>query len=243
MMPYALKRMYFAVAKPLLAISGTTYRLLRSPPTGNQAVVRVQLGPGQRNYLDGWVNVDANMFTGRCDVWTDISRRLPFRDESVDAVYSHHVIEHLPDLWGHFREVFRILKPGAWFAWEAPTVTQRCGSMSRGTRRGLATIPIRGSRSVAGLRTLCSAAASTSRFSRPRISRRSLPRSVSWTSPRELRRLRAVFRISLMRPFSGRSRSRLPTAAYARDRGSETQSVNDRLDGQKNGAVFIDRLT
>ncbi len=112
MMPYALKRMYFAVAKPLLAISGTTYRLLRSPPTGNQAVVRVQLGPGQRNYLDGWVNVDANMFTGRCDVWTDISRRLPFRDESVDAVYSHHVIEHLPDLWGHFREVFRILKPG-----------------------------------------------------------------------------------------------------------------------------------
>lgn len=112
MMPYALKRAYYAVAQPMLMLSGATYRALRSPATGNTSVVRVQLGPGQRNYLDGWINVDANMFTGRCDVWTDISRRLPFRDASVDAVYSHHVIEHLPDLWVHFRELFRILKPG-----------------------------------------------------------------------------------------------------------------------------------
>ena len=112
MMPYALKRAYYAVAQPMLMLSGAIYRTLRAPSTGNSSVIRVQLGPGQRNYLDDWINVDANMFTGRCDVWTDISRRLPFRDSSVDAVYSHHVIEHLPDLWGHFRELFRILKPG-----------------------------------------------------------------------------------------------------------------------------------
>lgn len=111
-MPYAVKRMYYALASPLLAMSGGAYRMFRAPQSGNQSVVRVQLGPGQRNYLAGWINVDANMFTGRCDVWTDISRRLPFRDASIDAVYSHHVIEHLPDLWGHFRELYRIVKPG-----------------------------------------------------------------------------------------------------------------------------------
>jgi predicted SAM-dependent methyltransferase len=27
-------------------------------------------------------------------------------------MYSHHVIEHLPDLDGHFRDVFRCLRPG-----------------------------------------------------------------------------------------------------------------------------------
>ena len=62
----------------------------------------------------GWINVDANAFTGKCDVWADLRNRLPFRDASVDAFYSHHVIEHLPDhaLGAHFREMSRCLKPG-----------------------------------------------------------------------------------------------------------------------------------
>jgi predicted SAM-dependent methyltransferase len=87
----------------------TKLSVARVPESGH---VRVQLGPGQRHYLDGWINVDANMFTAKCDVWSDISGKLPFRDESIDAIYSHHVIEHLPDLPTHFRELHRVLKPG-----------------------------------------------------------------------------------------------------------------------------------
>lgn len=32
----------------------------------------VQLGPGQKNYIDGWVNVDANFVTAKIDIWADI---------------------------------------------------------------------------------------------------------------------------------------------------------------------------
>lgn len=77
----------------------------------------VQLGPGQGNYLENWINVDANFLTAKIDIWADISSKLPFRSESVEAFYSHHVIEHLPDckLPALFREIFRCLKPGGVF--------------------------------------------------------------------------------------------------------------------------------
>ncbi len=106
------KALFYTLAGPLMRVSGSIYRATQSPPTGGSACVRVHLGPGQRNYLPGWINVDANRFTGKCDVWADLAQGLPFRDASVDAIYSHHVIEHLPDLAGHFAEMFRILKPG-----------------------------------------------------------------------------------------------------------------------------------
>jgi predicted SAM-dependent methyltransferase len=89
--------------------NGYVYRHLRAPRRGS---LKVHLGPGQRNYLQGWVNVDANMFTARCDVWADLRNALPFRPDTVEAFYSHHVVEHLPDLSAHFRDVFRCLKPG-----------------------------------------------------------------------------------------------------------------------------------
>ncbi|MBS0210619.1 MAG: methyltransferase domain-containing protein [Planctomycetes bacterium] len=108
------KAAFYAVCSPAMKLNGWVYRRLRAPRDGT---VKVQLGPGRVNYLDGWINVDANMFTGRCDLWSDIQDGLPFRDNTVDAFYSHHVIEHLPDakLAHHFREMFRCLKPGGVF--------------------------------------------------------------------------------------------------------------------------------
>ena len=88
---------------------------LDARPTAGERSREVQLGPGQKNYLPGWVNVDANIFTGKCDVWTDLRNPLPFRDATVNAFYSHHVIEHLPDLAFHFSEMYRCLKPGGSF--------------------------------------------------------------------------------------------------------------------------------
>jgi predicted SAM-dependent methyltransferase len=94
-----------------MRVNAAIYRRIRAPASG---VVKVHLGPGTRNYLDGWINVDANALTARIDVWADIQHGLPFRDNTVDAIYSHHVIEHLPDhfLPAHFREMYRCLKPG-----------------------------------------------------------------------------------------------------------------------------------
>ena len=103
------KELFFVVARPLMRFNGFLYQYLRAPTKEN---LKVHLGPGQRNYLRGWVNIDANMFTGKCDVWADLRNRLPFKGESVSCMYSHHVIEHLPDILDHFNDVYRCLKPG-----------------------------------------------------------------------------------------------------------------------------------
>jgi SAM-dependent methyltransferase len=112
MLSHRAKAMFYIVAGPLMRLNGFLYRYLRAPHKGN---LRVHLGPGQKNYIDGWVNVDANMFTGKCDVWGDLRNSLPFHDETVETMYSHHVIEHLPDLVFHFAEVYRCLMPGGMY--------------------------------------------------------------------------------------------------------------------------------
>jgi predicted SAM-dependent methyltransferase len=109
MLSRGAKDAFYKAAGPIMKVNGMLYRGFRAP---RQGPLRVQLGPGQSNYLPGWINVDANKFTGRCDVWADLRNPLPFRDGTVGAMYSHHVIEHLPDLERHFRDVFRCLQPG-----------------------------------------------------------------------------------------------------------------------------------
>ena len=106
------KAFFYAVASPLMRLNGAIHKTLRSPQEG---VVKIHLGPGQQKYLEGWTNIDSNTFTGKCDVWANLIDGIPMRDGSVDAIYSHHVIEHLPDLAFHFEEMFRCLKPGGVF--------------------------------------------------------------------------------------------------------------------------------
>lgn len=106
------KALFYAVTNPLMRLNGVVYRTFRAPRDGT---VRVHLGPGQKNYIEGWLNIDANAFTGRCDVWANLADGIPLPDGTADAIYSHHVIEHLPDLPYHFREMHRCLKPGGVF--------------------------------------------------------------------------------------------------------------------------------
>ena len=93
----------------LRAPNGWLYRYLHAP---NNELHMAHLGPGKQRYIPGWINLDANMFTGKCDVWVDLRNPLPFWSSTIDALYSHHVVEHLPDLKLHFREAYRCLKPG-----------------------------------------------------------------------------------------------------------------------------------
>ena len=94
-----------------MRLSALAYRWLLAPRKG---LVKVHLGPGQGNYLDGWLNLDANIITAKLDIWADLRSALPFRDATIDVFYAHHVIEHLPDrqLPRLFREMYRCLKPG-----------------------------------------------------------------------------------------------------------------------------------
>lgn len=111
MIPRVVKAAYYWALGGPMWLNGAVYRRVRAPRAGT---VMVHLGPGQVRYLPGWINVDANLFTAKIDVWADLRNKLPFRDGTVDAFYSHHVIEHLPDahLGRHFADMFRCLKPG-----------------------------------------------------------------------------------------------------------------------------------
>lgn len=145
---------FYRLASPLMWLNERLYRAFRAPKQGS---TRVHLGPGQQKYLKGWINVDANMFTGRCDLWADLRRPLPFRDSSIDAMYSHHVIEHLPDLLGHFRDVRRCLRPGGVYRFGGPNGDSAYRHIRKATRIGSRTFPMRERVSGAGLRTSCSA--------------------------------------------------------------------------------------
>ncbi len=110
MLPRAYKALWFAAMRYPMRLNAARHRVF----SRRRGVVRAQLGPGPTNYLDGWVNVDANAMTAKIDIWADVGAKLPFRNESVDVFYSHHVIEHLRDrlLPFHFGELIRCLRPG-----------------------------------------------------------------------------------------------------------------------------------
>jgi predicted SAM-dependent methyltransferase len=105
-----LKSLFYVALRLPMRWNASLYKSFRAPRSGE---VKVHLGPGLKNYVDGWINVDANLLTARIDVWADLTNPLPFRDATVDVFYSHHVIEHLSDqaIASLFREMHRCLKP------------------------------------------------------------------------------------------------------------------------------------
>ena len=78
----------------------------------NGSGLHLHLGCGPK-YLQGFVNIDANPLQ-KIDLWLDVRNGLPFRSDSVDSIYSTHVLEHLyPDeLKNVLCESARVLKRG-----------------------------------------------------------------------------------------------------------------------------------
>ena len=124
MISRSTKFLYYAVLAVPMRINGGLYRRFRQ----NGRPIKAHLGCGQKNYLPGWVNVDANFITAKIDLWANLEQGLPFRNNSVEKVYSFHVIEHLPDsaLAPHFREMFRVLAPGGVIRVGGPNIDNAC---------------------------------------------------------------------------------------------------------------------
>lgn len=61
--------------------------------------------------MAGWVNVDS-LAKVNPDMVVDLDSVWPWGDETVDAIYCHHVFEHLPDIIRTLRECYRVLKVG-----------------------------------------------------------------------------------------------------------------------------------
>ena len=77
--------------------------------TQNQ--LRVNLGCGNKR-LDGYIGVDRFPCQGAA-VLCDVSRSLPFRDNSVDEFHLDNLIEHLSDIPALMAEIVRTARGGA----------------------------------------------------------------------------------------------------------------------------------
>ena len=74
-----------------------------------------KLNIGSANdYREGFINVDFNPAV-KADVYADLSKRLPFEDNSVDYIYASHIIEHFEkkEVFKIMEELHRICKPNA----------------------------------------------------------------------------------------------------------------------------------
>jgi 2-polyprenyl-3-methyl-5-hydroxy-6-metoxy-1,4-benzoquinol methylase len=73
--------------------------------------VMVNLGSGNRP-MSNCINVDRDK-SCKPDIIADFDKKLPFKDNSVDYVYTSHVIEHVTDIFHFMYEIWRICKHGA----------------------------------------------------------------------------------------------------------------------------------
>src|SRR3989344_2005501 len=69
----------------------------------------IHLGCGGRIF-SGWLNADINIYA---DCYLNLKNKLPFPDESINFIYSEHVIEHFEyiDAKNLLKECYRVLKP------------------------------------------------------------------------------------------------------------------------------------
>ncbi len=75
-------------------------------------MILINVGCGARFDIR-WINLDGDPMDRRVERY-DCRERLPFQDGIVDAVYSSHLIEHLPATIARYfvQESFRVLRPG-----------------------------------------------------------------------------------------------------------------------------------
>lgn len=87
--------------------------------------VLLDLGCGSRKQ-PGAIGVDIARVP-QVDIVADVTRPLPFRSDSVDAIYASHLLEHLDNLGAFMNEVWRICKPGALVQFRFPHGTTPFG--------------------------------------------------------------------------------------------------------------------
>jgi len=77
----------------------------------NHQTIQLDIGAGQTKRNADWLTLDKNRC---CDLYWDLSEGLPFPEDSVNTIYSSHVLEHIPppSLERVLRDCLRCLKPG-----------------------------------------------------------------------------------------------------------------------------------
>ena len=81
--------------------------------------MKIELGACDKR--DGWLTVDRSE---GCDINHDLSTTLPFDDDSIEQIYSSHLLEHFyfPDLHKLLLECYRVLVPNGIFEAAVPNM-------------------------------------------------------------------------------------------------------------------------
>jgi predicted SAM-dependent methyltransferase len=87
-------------------------------------MIQLNLGCGD-HILPGYINCD--LYCDKADVMCNVNK-LPFEDNSIDLIYSSHVIEHFDFKEGFdvLKEWYRVLKIGGKVVIETPDLLESC---------------------------------------------------------------------------------------------------------------------
>lgn len=80
--------------------------------------------PRLKNILGPDQYITADLYDERASVKMDITD-IEFKNESIDAVYCSHVLEHVQDDRKALSEFYRILKPGGWAVFMVPITLEK----------------------------------------------------------------------------------------------------------------------
>jgi len=86
--------------------------------------VKINVGCGFRK-IEGFVNLDIDR---RCnpDILCDITAGLPYKDGSLDYIYTSHCLEHMWNVEDVIKDFHRVLKPGGVLEITVPYYPGRC---------------------------------------------------------------------------------------------------------------------
>jgi predicted SAM-dependent methyltransferase len=81
--------------------------------------ILLELGAEKNREMEGWTYVDLN---GDCDLTLNLTKPIPFPNDSIDTIYSSHLLEHFeyPSLLNLLKECYRVIKPGGTFSVVVP---------------------------------------------------------------------------------------------------------------------------
>ena len=111
------------------------YRLMMQsiPKEGSRKVLEIGCGTGiytkflVKDFehvistdLDASMCTQAQKLIPKAKIIVADACKLPFHDASFDGVFGVSILHHVPSMALAFREVFRVLKPGGWFAFCEP---------------------------------------------------------------------------------------------------------------------------
>lgn len=88
-------------------------------------MIKLNLGSGSNRMQDDFVNVDLHV---AADLQHDLRQPLPYEDNTVDEIYSCHVIEHFTrSEWDFVRQDWaRVLKRGGVMTLLCPDILKLC---------------------------------------------------------------------------------------------------------------------